>query len=307
MIGKGTKAKRRPGLPREVIFQHLEKPPAASRVSIEFLEQNVWWWRLHDYKLQMWLADQAEVWPNCELANLLPGDKRNQSSDGVQDAVRSFLQANSIPDIQRYLDGWWSSEIDAAAAYEWEARRQGCYPNGVNYVLLTSEQRQAWKKHWKLNLNAVPVIWKEGDPDYPAYTLNPDKPCSPFRLTTCDGISLAVHFELRHGNGHIKSAVKQHLVEERKRRGISERKSVTPGDGALFRTLKLFLRKERRRLGILNPKHEGKDRRPLDRSWADIESIDIKAHSNQNTSTRHRQRESVTRRKLAEKVDRQKH
>ncbi len=306
------KRKKMPGLPEKLLFQNLENLPAANDVTIEFLEKNVWWWRIPDVGMRMFVKDASEGWPNCELFNnlfskCLP-DRMPRSRKEAQDIVITFAS----PKFKDIMASWWEDEFNAAKEYELEARDKGSYPCGVPYNQLTRAQRYEWKgKNFRLNLNAIPAIWKEGDPPY---NFDTDKLTSVFRVSLghfASGVSVGVRFNLRHGNGWLTSAFKKLLVAERKRHSISDTEEFRRKDPTRIREFRQFVTNERQRLGIPNPKHEGTDRRPLGadrRSWADIENIDIKTHprwTNCKTTSRTRQRESVTRRKRLSPHERQ--
>lgn len=305
------KSKNKTGLPSAIIFQHLENPPS-NRVNKEFLEKNVWWWRIPDVGLQVWLQDMAEGWPNCKLHEFLhqqcPANQVPESREKAEDFMLTVCKSSNSESLanKHNRECWWEHELDAAKGYELEARDKGSYPCGVPYILLTPAQRNEWKnKYWQLNLNSTPPIWKEGNPPYDWDT---DKLTSLFHVSLghfASGDSVGVRFNLRHGNGWLTRAFKPFIVQERKRLGISNTEELRRKDPVRIREFKQFVTNERKRLCIPNPKHEGKDRRPLNRSWADIENIDIKTHCNQKTTSCTRQRESVTRRKLTSQSARQ--
>jgi hypothetical protein len=158
-----------------------------------------------------------------------------------------------------------------------------------------------------LNLNAIPSVWIKGDS--PRYDFDTDKLTADFHFDLWSGVGLIARFNLRHGNGWLTRSFKQEIVQQRKRRGISDSDKLRPEDGVVIRKFKQFIAQERKRLGIPSPKYEGKDRRwLLKRSWADIENIDITTHpewTSCKTTSRTRQGASVTRRKLLSPHERQ--
>ena len=298
-----------PGLPASVLFQHLERSPGGRKVTIEFLKESVWWWRNPDVALQIWLGDLAIGWPYCELYKLLESWQPNEiprSSEEAQDRARElFGHINARPELRQQLAQLWDCEYDAAKGYEWEARQKGAYPLGKPYCVLTPAQRNKWRvKYFRLNLNAIPPVWVKEDS--PPYDFDTDKLTADFHFDLWSGVGLIARFNIRHGNGWLTRSFKQEIVQQRKRRGISDSDKLRPEDGVVIRKFKQFIAEERKRLGIPNPKYEGKDRRSLfNRSWADIENIDIKTRSNGRTTLLTRQRESVTRRKLLSPHERQ--
>jgi len=305
------KATKTVGLPDNELYQHLEKLPATSEVTSEFLAKHVWWWQIPDIPLQMWIADQAEGWPHCELHKFFKRRqpyRMPQSGKDAQDRAREyFSQAiNTSPELRQRLALLWDHELDAAKGYELEARDKGSYPCGVPYNRLTRAQRREWiNKYWRLNLNSTPPIWKEGAS---LHDFDTDKLTSLFRVSLghfASGASVGVRFNLRHGDGWLTRAFQELTIEERKRFGISNTEELRRKEPARIREFRQFVTKERQRLGILKSKHEGKDRRPLNRSWADIENIDIKTQKIGKTTPITRQRESVTRRKLLSPHERQ--
>lgn len=249
------------GLPRAVLFQHLERIPTG-RVDREFLEQKVWWWRKERVILKRWVADIAEGWPDCELFPDMQkkNPKANLSSlsqaDVEEAVIRSFGEQN--PQSQENFVKWWSVEEVAAKAYEWEARGLGRYPLGEPYHCLVRQQREAWKSDSCISMNAVPHVWSdENDALNGGLLVLGNLTCWTQRL----------RFNLVAHDGYILKELKKHLASERLR------------------------------LGRPNPKHPNENRRPLRKSWADIEGIDVSTHSNVVTTSTERQRRMITRRK----------
>lgn len=64
------------------------------------------------------------------------------------------------------------------------------------------------------------------------------------------------------------------------------------GDGHIIREFRKRLSDERRRLQVPNPKHEGMNRRQLELSWAEIETIDTRDYS-KDVGTTHAGRQRV--------------
>lgn len=301
------KPEKWPGLPARVLFQHLERPPRG-KVTIEFLKENVWWWRIPDVPLQVWLADIAVGWPDCELYKLFESWQPNsmpRSSEEAQDRARvMFDHIEADPQLHRRLCKLWDCEFDAGKGYEWEAREKGAYPLGEPYCVLTSEQRNKWRlKYFQLNLNAIPAVWVKDVS--PVYDFDTEKLTSDFQFSLCAGAVFVVRFNLRHGDGWLNREFKQTVIQERTRRGICISNELRPDDGAMMRSFKKFVSRERIRLSMPSPKNEGANRRSLfNRSWADIENIDIKTHSKEKTASRTRQRESVAHQKWTSRTER---
>ena len=227
------KSKKPVGLPPGVLFRNCAVP--AQRVPIKFLEEHVWWWRHELSFFAMWVGDA------CTEVGWI----------SAFDQARAWTCFNEDRDLKDNFDAWCCGEIDAAQAYEWEARCIGQYPCNLPYNLLNRNQRKEWKRYYRLNLNAVPAVAtdEDGEP-----TVDPEK------WTT------KARFNLRHGD--------KHLMKE-------------------FRRL---LRIERQRLTIPNPKSLGSDRKPLKRSWAGIEGVDIGLYSRDvGKTSKHREHQRVMR------------
>jgi hypothetical protein len=300
-----------PGLPASILFRHLRNPPGG-KVSEEFLVNNAWWWRKSNAELLVWLKCQTDFWPRCPLYEFFKNYQPNQMPRSGEDARGRFLElwnrvGSKCPELKLQIAQFWDQEFDAAKGYEREARDKGDYLCGAPYNQLTQAQRKEWlDKYWQLNLNSTPACWIKGES--PPHDFDTDKLTSLFHVQLghfASGASVSVRFNLRHGNGYLAKAFKNLIIEERNRLHISDTEELRRKDPARIREFKQFVTKERQRLGIPNPKHEGTDRRPLNRSWADIENIDVKTHCNQITTSRTRQRESVTRRKLLSAHERQ--
>src|SRR5580765_1003850 len=88
------------GLPREFLFYGIPNVPA-TRVPLSFLEQKVWWWRYPGHKAQLWAADLAEGWPDCELAELFPPHLRFTGGQAQDEAVAQYIKnPNAYPWIE---------------------------------------------------------------------------------------------------------------------------------------------------------------------------------------------------------------
>jgi hypothetical protein len=267
------KTPKAPGLPAAELFQHLDqkalpwKQGTKTKPIVRELEEHVWWWRHPELRQELWIQDQMDRWPNCEvyrwLVAVLSEKQRRelQQPDAKKKAesiVRRCVDFNS-EGTRENLDHWWAQEEFTAHAYEWDARVQGHYPLGAPYIWLSPVQRRDWRwktQHGRVNLNAQPVLWEHGEPaellSLPCWT----KEC---------------RFNLWHHDGYILTEFKRYLARERER------------------------------LQQPNPRQPNLNRFPLHGNWADIENIDIKTHAFGKTTSRTRERERATRRRLRAK------
>lgn len=248
-----------PGLPREIIFQHMEKPPNG-KVTIEFLQKQVWWWRLPQYELQLWIQEELDHWPNCKwlrtiLEKFRPGHEfqKGEAEAFLTEPNPELSQLFETQGVREIIAAYWAGQVDAAMEYEWQARELGSYPNGKPYCCLSPKEQRRWtNKYSKLNLHHEPVLWKGGDrPAILGGKFMKDKWTQPYR------------FNLLHPDGYIWREFQQELHRERQRLG-----QPNPG-----------------------PRDQNRNRRTNPRSWSHIENVDIKCHSNEVTPSRTRQAE----------------
>lgn len=247
-----------PGLPPEVLFQHLDKIPAG-RVSEDFLKQKVWWWHHRERILDLWIRDQLEAWPQGIVFGKISVLERQIW--GRAEAEKWLRQATQTKQEELALDQWWDQEQMGARAYEWESRLAGKYLRGGPYDTLQSKQRKLWRdRHWRQNLDSVPAVAFDVPSNAELFEL-PKEPKAKGEMLEAFRWTAPIRLNLVHGDGFLHRAIEKLLAEER------------------------------RRLEVPNAKHQAAGRRGLKISWAEVENIDWRGHCKHVTTQAGRQRE----------------